>query len=331
MSNLALPTKRLLPWGNLGEDVKGIKDARTAMEKSGLDWEVEMRPIFLKDRRTITTLHQKAICRKDLFNQDGGEDMENPVLGLVSPSYKPVQNTVVFDWINPLLKKKEAELIRAGCLGNGKRVWIAAKANRKLVVAKDEMEVFLLFYTSHDGTLAVNTRVLPVRSVCTNILSTAHSITAGSQRKGRGDFQISVKHIGAAEIKVRAALQLMKRLDATLQTTSDIYEAMFSKKVKSEGVKAYMESIFPDKPKSNNNKQRVKLREDLVELHDCSPTLKEIRGTAWGLYNTITEYVSHGRSRFEKRSKETRFRTLCLGGGQRTIRTALNMAIGMLN
>jgi phage/plasmid-like protein (TIGR03299 family) len=158
------------PWHGLGSPLEeaDLYDWEKAAVKAGLDWEVELAPLVTAD--TQARVDHRAVRRKT----------DGRILGIVGPRYAPLQNHDAFQWFQPFLDVREAQLHTAGSLRNGSRVWVLAKLNRDPLVIShgDEVEKFLLLSHCHDGRLAVRVGFTPVRVVCSNTLAMAHGSDA---------------------------------------------------------------------------------------------------------------------------------------------------------
>ena len=73
-------------------------------------------------------------------------------LGVVGPTYRPLQNTEAFDFFDPIIGQEQALFETAGSLGNGERVWVLAKAPGEIRVAGDDCcSKYLLLSNSHNS------------------------------------------------------------------------------------------------------------------------------------------------------------------------------------
>ena len=158
------------PWHGLGNQLDEAPTIGEAIDASGLDWEVGLKPLQTTDG---TPVSHRATYRKT----DGS------ILGVVGPRYTPLQNRDAFDWFQPFLDAGECNLHTAGSLHSGQKVWVLAQLNRdnSEIVKGDEVCKFILLSNSHDGTTAIRVGYTPIRVVCVNTLAAAHSKHSGSK------------------------------------------------------------------------------------------------------------------------------------------------------
>ena len=90
-------TEREKPWHGLGTAVPDVLCSAEALEKAGLDWNVEARPIFTDNGIVIP--NYKANTR----------DIDNKVLGIVHDRYKIVQNKDAFSFTDGGLLSARSE------------------------------------------------------------------------------------------------------------------------------------------------------------------------------------------------------------------------------
>jgi phage/plasmid-like protein (TIGR03299 family) len=126
-------------------------------------------------------------------------------LGSAGDRYTPIQNKMAFEFVDALLAVEEgAHYESAGALGNGEKIWCLARIPRDITIAgtDDSSLSYLMFCTSHDGSLAAQAKITSVRVVCNNTLTSAVN--------GNGSM-LRVKHTKQAQDRLDAARKLMNK------------------------------------------------------------------------------------------------------------------------
>ena len=172
---------REMPWHGMGavlEDYpKGIDDA---LEKSGLSWEVEQRPLFVP----VGAVAALPYIDQPFSSVEGTvanvRNDNNQVLGLVSESYEIVQNHEAFKFLDAILGT-DLLFETAGSLHGGRKVWVLARRPDFVSVAGDQVATYVFVASSHDGSMSVTSAVTPVRIVCANTLGAALYGTAANR------------------------------------------------------------------------------------------------------------------------------------------------------
>lgn len=150
------------PWHGLGIRVVSALNSQEALVAAGLDWKVIQKPIKTSDGCLIPGF--KANIR----------DRDQQILGVVTDRYKVVQNEDAFAFTDQLLGEG-VTYETAGSLQKGRRTWILAKLPQRYIISGDEIEPYLVFMNSHDGTGAIKAAMTPIRVVCQNTLNLALS------------------------------------------------------------------------------------------------------------------------------------------------------------
>lgn len=133
---------RTTPWHGLGTRVEEALTVEDALQKSGLDWEVQKRAVQT-DQGQLIAGYQANVRSTD-----------QKVLGIVSDRYRIVQNREAFDFTNALLGDG-VRFETAGSLFDGKKVWLMARLPEKYIISGDEISPYLVFSNGHDGTNAI--------------------------------------------------------------------------------------------------------------------------------------------------------------------------------
>lgn len=306
---------RKAPWHGLGTVLDNPPTAAEAIRLAGLDWSVDLEPVFVCDRSEANGQLQTrpAPAFATVRHTD------RAILGVVGPQYRPLQNGEAFRFFDPFLEAGQASIETAGSLSKGKRVWILAKLNRApLEIAPgDDVEKYLLLSNSHDGTLAVRVGFTPIRVVCQNTLAMAHRADASKL--------IRVKHTSQVVQNLAAIREVMDLANQQFEATADKYRRLACRSISQADVQKYVKLVFdaPEEPSS-----RMKgILESCVRLFEEGKgnNLAGVRGTLWAAYNGVTEYLGTERGR----SQDSRVNSLWFGDSARLNQHALEMALAM--
>ena len=130
---------RVAPWHGLGVCVENALNSAEALKASGLNWNVVQQPIMTED--SVPIPGYKANIR----------DTDNRVLGVVSDRYRVVQNSEAFAFTDALLGEG-VKYETAGSMQDGKKIWLLAKLPDKYIIEGEQIEPYLVFSSSHDGS-----------------------------------------------------------------------------------------------------------------------------------------------------------------------------------
>ena len=161
----------------------------------------------------------------------------DPVLGVVSDEYTPLQNRQAFQFLDPIVSQNAAISHTAGALRQGERVWILAKLPGHIRVAGDDItEKFLLLSNSHDGKSSVTIKFRRVRVVCQNTLSLA--LNDGSARR--------VSHNSDIHEKLKEANQMLGLINDKFVEMGETFQAISRVKLNTDRLVEYLAAVYPD-------------------------------------------------------------------------------------
>lgn len=302
------------PWHGLGTVVEESMayDTDGFIKASGLDWEAEK--VRLQSMDKLEPVDAYMVRRLS----DGKKLADS-----VGPRYEILQNRDAFKWFQPWLDNKEAALHTAGALFEGSRIWVLAKLNRDPmeIAAGDIVEKYVLLSHSHDGTLAVRCGFTPIRVVCWNTLSMAHSDKVSKL--------IRVKHSKNVITNMENIRDTMNMVNAEFEATAEQYRLLASKSINQADLKKYIKMVFEfdgveDKEISTRSKH---IMEEVLQLCETGKgnNLPSVRGTYWSAYNGVTEYLSY----VSGRNESNRLDSLWFGGAVKMNKSALDIAVQM--
>lgn len=286
------------PWHGLGKAVKGLQTAEEAIIKAGLDWEVELLPVYIQNGKYIEIPDRKAVSRKT----------DHRVYNVVGNRYAPIQNKEAFNFFDAVVGTGKACYETAGSLGQGKRIWILANIKGSLDVAGEEIKRYLVLTNSHDGTLACQMFWTPIRVVCWNTLQSAVS-SADTTRFYSRHTTNALKRIEAAQEILGLANNFYnewhEQAKLLASRTLPKYE-MPKLLAASFGLKNVDEVIAP------YTKREMERVEELVYVGRGQNNPK-IQGTAWQAFNGIAEYADYNKP--YRGEKGARFKGVMFGSG----------------
>ena len=221
-------------------------------------------------------------------------DGDNDVLGVVGERYKVLQNEELFQFGDNLLDGGQWET--AGSIKNGTVVFGSLALDRETNLDPtgrgDKINNYLLVHTSHDGSLAIQASVTPVRVVCQNTLNMAVG------RNGKGAKQsFRIRHTQTLQGKVAAAREALGMANTYLDEFDKIANEMISKEISDKTFFDIITAVYA-KPEEDVKGALTKWETKIDTLNDIyfGETCENIKGTAWGAYNALTERLDWYRN-----------------------------------
>ena len=270
------------PWHGLGTEINQDTSFWDAFELAGLDWEVDTKPLFTGDGEKVS--HRAAYRVSD-----------GRILGIVGKRWTPLQNRDAFEIFEPLVDAGEMVIHTAGSLRNGERIWALCQLNQdnSEIVAGDEVAKFVLLSNGHDGKLAVHFGFTPIRVVCAN--------TEALARGSKASKLVRVRHSRFVKQNVQDLRNVMNFANQEFEATAEQYRYLASKGINSEDLDKYIKIVLGIGEKSademtTRSKNIVSSIEDLFESGKGSDIVC-VRGTYWGAYNAVTEYLNYSKGR----------------------------------
>jgi len=291
-------------WHGLGTVVAGQPSAADAIRIAQLEWQVSKTDLYILDDNGNTVLvnDRSAIIRLDLKSDDNRR-----ILGVCGANYEPVQNVECFAIADALVGEGGANFETAGSLRNGRIVYLTAVLPNHMKVQDDILSKYLLITSSHDGSGALVCLYTPVRVVCHNTLTLA--------LKGKGN-RVSIKHTRSATDRCKEAQKILQGADKAFADFGMQLMAWAQKRVSEQFATAYLKCLFPsDKTRATNIRGAIL---NLFQGKQRGADQDAVRGTAYGLINSVAEWSDHSRSLHKSAGRselECRFESSLLGTG----------------
>lgn len=266
---------RQVPWHGLGKILEEAPDSVAAIKQAGLDWTLDKTPIHLPNGRVIP----------DYFANVRSDTQES--LGIVTGRYSIVQNREAFAFTDALVGSGDVVYETAGSLRNGRTVWMLARVRsaEDFNLLGDEMETFLCFTNTHDGTGSVRVMVTPVRVVCQNTLNLAIK---------QAKRAWSTTHVGDIQAKFKEAERTLKQTHEYLGGLQQVAEQAVQIRITATRYAEIMEELLPLKG-DESARQKATIETKRNGILEClrAPDITKYAGTGFALINAVSDYVSH--------------------------------------
>lgn len=271
MSNLV---ERQLPYVNAfgTVNIKGSQDVIDALGNAGMDWEVQSKPMFDADG------NQFHGYRANVKSDDG------ELLGVVSDSYKIVQNEAAFNFVNDLVGEG-FEFDSAGSFRNNKSIWLMGSFPQEKLLG-DDIANNIVFVNSHDGSSGVKVLMTPVRVICSNMLNIA------SKRAHRSWAARHTRRIESRMDEAKRTLGFANKYIKALKEEADI---LSSQKITEDQIEAILDKMFPvdlGKDTERKIKNVSILKSNFYHCYNADD-IKQFKGTVWGAINAMSDLISH--------------------------------------
>lgn len=265
---------REVPWHGLGTIIEEAPTSDDALKLAGLDWKVIQSEVICKDTGLVVPGYKINI-----------RDTDHKALGMVTDKYKIVQNKEAFAFTDALLGEG-VKYETAGSLANGKRVWMLARLEGKLMT-DEAVDPYLVFTNSHDGSGAVRVAITPVRVVCQNTLNLA---LENAQRHW------SCVHKGDIQNKMEEAKRTLIKAETYMEVLEEEFGELKLKSMSIDKVKEYIDMLLPlDVNDASKTKIRniENMRQDLMCRYLYAPDLENIEHSAYRFVNAVSDFATH--------------------------------------
>lgn len=261
----------------LGHSPSSVEEA---LKASGLDWSVSMEPEY-------------QMLRDGTYREVPGRfhtvrSTDELVLGTgFTKQYAPFQNDESFDFVNNLLESNAAELLTAGMLGS--KVFIQAKVTGdnsgvSFDGSDEQIDWYLLFMNSFDGSKAITGLITPKRLWCMNQVGMALKAAAS---------KVSIRHTKNAKEKVEQAQEVLGLVSNYKAEFEAAVAQLQASEVQAEEFSTFVEQL--------NVAPRL---QELYKNNWQNSQTSGVAPTAWRALNVVTEandWLRGGRGNAESR------------------------------
>lgn len=265
------------PWHGIGTMVTEAPTSADALRLAGLDWQVEQTPVFTEDLMEIP--NYKANIRST----------DRAVLGIVTDKYQIVQNAEAFEFTDSIVGETENGVVTyetAGSLAGGKKIWLLAKMPTQKIL-DDDIEPYMVFSNTHDGSGAIRIAMTPIRVVCQNTLNLALN---------NAKRQWSTKHMGNMQSKLEEARLCLQLADKYMQNLDIETDRLANATLRKEQIDEILDELFPiDDNATDRKKRNVQNMKDDFYVAYFMPDILKFGESAYRAVNAMSDVVTHAK------------------------------------
>ena len=308
--NKVAEKKRKESWVQAGTAVNATSAAEAASQ-AGLDWTVSMHDLQaiypvtnsagynqnITINRSIDVPNRKAVIKTTPTG-------ETTSIGVVSNSYKIIQNQEIFGALDSLIDSNELRYTAAGELNDGANVWMLMALPMSVNVANDPHSAFLIATTGHNGSQSFTLRPLVQRMFCVNQINI--SMFNGTAARRQKAFTYRLKHTKNAKLNLSEIREIIQLCYDGIETYQNASSYLLDKEVARAEAQRYFEKVFPiskdvleTDPELWTPAQRrsynktIDNRGIVSSIYFNSHTQENIRNTGFGLFQAVVEFADH--------------------------------------
>ena len=279
-------------WHGLGTVFTEEKTTSEMLVAANLNnWNVRLEDMPIPSHLTSDKEYQYVV------RTNPTDKTQTDILGVVGERYHVLQNEDLFSFGDNILDGG-GRWETAGSLKGGRQVFGSLALERETVLdpngVADVVKTYLLINTSHDGSIAIQASITPVRVVCANTLNVALNRT---KKKDGVKQSFKIRHTQTANGKVAIARQTLGLANAYMDEFDKMAHAMIAKEISAKDFNDIILAAYPKPDK--DTKGAVKKWENKVDTINDIYTGEfngMISGNAWGAFNALTERLDWYRS-----------------------------------
>ena len=279
-------------WHGLGTVFTEEKTTSEMLSLASLDnWNVRLEDLETPSHLTSDKNYQYVLRTNPTDNT------QTDILGVVGERYHVMQNEDLFSFGDNILDGG-GRWETAGSIKGGRVVFGALALERETILdpsgVADKVKTYLLINTSHDGSIAIQASITPVRVVCANTLNLALNTT---RKKGGVKQSFKIRHTQTASGKVAVARETLGLAHKYMDSFDVMANAMIQAEVSAQQFNDIILAAYP-KPEKDSKGSLKKWENKIDVINDIytGEFNGMIAGNAWGAFNALTERLDWYRS-----------------------------------
>jgi len=245
------------------------------LTKTGLDWEVETRPLYIKTEGTNYDIESGYIATMRKDNQE--------VFG-VFKDYQIFQNSELTELAYRVAEKEGLTLKGGGNFKGGARVYLQLQNGDTNGIGKnkDTIENYITAINSFDGSTSLRW------GYSNTVISCSNSFWAAYRK-----LDNAVRHTATMKDRVEIAVREIEHTRMIEHNMIDTFWKLAEIATTEASIRRVIKEVFKmDLSKINDAPTRT--QNNILQMTECINTEQEEKGnTLWGLFNGVTKYTTH--------------------------------------
>lgn len=304
-----------LPWHGLGIQQPGRMTLADVVAKLPRMAETpKLMRVFYRDPSNTTEKVAKECgnMRAIVYPSDG------QYIGWATSGYQPKAFADAFEKAFGWVESMGAHVSGAALLRGGSRAFIMARIpGLDFAVEDDKHVLWLSVFAGSDGKTGIYPHVTMVREVCANTVGAglAEAKAAGRSR--------SIAHHGNVDAKLAEASVALGQIEEVRNAYGKACEVMLDRTMDEAATMDFVNTLIPGESTRSEN-----ARDKIVELARFGRGNRRFAGTAYALFQGVTDYVDHDAVKTSKGDvNERRFLYAVEGAGAQLKTRAMELLL----
>jgi phage/plasmid-like protein (TIGR03299 family) len=279
-------------WHGLGTVFTEEKTTAEMLSAANLNnWNVRLEDVNIPSHLSSDKNYQYVVRTNPTDNS------QTDILGVVGERYHVLQNEDLFSFGDNILDGG-GRWETAGSIRGGRVVFGSLALERETILdpngVADKVKTYLLINTSHDGSIAIQASITPVRVVCANTLNLALGAKRG---KNAIKQTFKIRHTQTASGKVQVARETLGLANKYMDAFDVMAKAMIEKEITAQQFNDIVLAAYP-KPDEEKKGALTRWTNKIDVINDIytGEFNGMIAGNAWGAFNALTERLDWHRS-----------------------------------
>lgn len=286
-------------------NINDTKDTALAMEVAGHDFTVVKERLTTAERGILVPDHVSVM------NQNTGQ-----YLGTVGIGWEPVQPAVLYDLANELINSTDGVINGAFHMHNSSVIGIRFKLAERQYIEGDTVDLNFLMITAFNGTHGIAGHATTYRMASDAQCNTSSKV-------------YSLKHTKNVMNRIVVVRDMLRFYHNEIASFDKRMTTMVQSRMNDNAAIEWFKSLFPE-PNSERAQNILtnQISTFIDILHNSvGSNYVGVRGTCYGAFQALVEYVNHYRSiriHNDREEDEVRFQTIHFGTGRTLTQKGLN-------